>query len=201
MGNHQRIATGTTAIPLQTRPKNGGLSATELAVCREVGISPEAYREANQAVTPVGERSEANCGLSESELAVCRAAGVSPEAFRKSSREAERTRVDQGLSEAELAVCRSMGLSAEAFHKANQGLGSAQELEALISEGERDGRIAGPATAAWLRQQGLAACREHLTKVSSATAVEHGLSGEELAVCRRMALDPEAYRRTKMLSG
>lgn len=227
MSNHKHIPTGMTVIPLQSSPSRVGVAATalavcqaastiseadrdatnhglndvELAVCRETGVSPEAYREANPVTPVVTSHSTATYGLSEAELAVCRETGVTPEAYRKANSVgtsgAGRVTDTQGLSEAELAVCRRMGLSAEPFRKANQGHGSGQELEALITEGVRDGRIAGPATAAWLRQQGLAACRSHLDSFPSAEAARHGLSEAELAICRRMELDPAAYRRSK----
>lgn len=161
MDNHKRITTGMTAIPLQTSQRQDSLTATELAVCRETGLSPEEYRQANP-TEPAGGR---------------HAAG------------------GQGLNDAELAVCRGMGLSAEAYRQANREDGSPQELETLISEGLRDGRIAGPATAEWLRKQGVAACRSHLARAPSVEALKHGLSDEELAVCRSMGLSPEAYRR------
>jgi len=161
MGNHKRIATGITPTLHQAGQQNRGLTATELAVCREMGLSPDEYREAN----PVEPTS------------------------------AERGAVNQGLSDAELAVCRGMGLSAEAYRQANPKEGSTQELEALIAEGLRDGRIFGPETARWLRQQGLAACRSHLAGMSSTAALKHGLSDAELVVCRRMGLSPEAYRQ------
>ncbi|MCG6659298.1 hypothetical protein HOP52_16185 [Halomonas campisalis] len=156
MDNHKRIATGMAAFPLQTGQQRGRLSDAELAVCREMGLSPEEFCQAN----PV-----------------------------------EPTQADRSLNDVELAVCKAMGLSSEAYRQANPEDDSPQEIEALIAEGLRDGRIAGPATATWLRQQGVAACRSHLTRVPGTEALKHGISDAELAVCRRMGLSPAAYRR------
>lgn len=160
MGNHKTNTIGMTAVPLNANQAAETLTATELAVCRETGVSPEEYRQANH-----------------------------PEATS-----AERGAADLGLSEAELAVCRGMGLRVESYRQANPKDGSPQELEALIAQGLRDGRIAGPETARWLQQQGVAACRSHLARVPGAEALKHGLNDAELAVCRNMGLSPEAYR-------
>ena len=86
------------------------------------------------------------------------------------------------------------------------------ELDALISEGLDDGRIAGEATADWLRTQGLAACKAHLEGAPSIAALkatqtqgkppegsqmkgDDKLTDTELAVCKSMDISPEAYRK------
>ncbi|SDK31812.1 phage protease [Billgrantia gudaonensis] len=87
------------------------------------------------------------------------------------------------------------------------------EVDRLIDEGLKDGRIPGKATADWLREQGLAALKAHLEDAPSIAALKGGtqtagkapkgegaqgqegeLSEEELAVCKNMGLSPEDYR-------
>ncbi|UDM07820.1 phage protease [Halomonas sp. NyZ770] len=85
------------------------------------------------------------------------------------------------------------------------------ELEALITEGLNDGRIAGKATADWLRTQGLAACKAHIEGAPSIAALkatqtqgkppegietkgDGKLTDAELAVCKSIGLTPEQYR-------
>lgn len=85
----------------------------------------------------------------------------------------------------------------------------AAQLDALIEEGLADGRIAGKATADYLRTQGLAALKAHLDDTPSIAALkttqtkgkapeggkgEGELTAEELAVCKNMGLDPKAYK-------
>ncbi|MDN3524348.1 phage protease [Halomonas sabkhae] len=88
--------------------------------------------------------------------------------------------------------------------------GESAELNRLIDEGLKDGRIAGQATAEWLKGQGLAACKAHLEDAPSIAALkttqtqgkapqdapsQGQLSDAELAVCRSMGLSPEEYRK------
>lgn len=88
--------------------------------------------------------------------------------------------------------------------------GSAAELDKLIAEGLKDGRIPGQATADWLKGQGLAACKAHLEGAPSIAALtgrqsqtrvpddkgnKNKLSETELAVCRASGLTPEEYRK------
>ena len=85
------------------------------------------------------------------------------------------------------------------------------ELEALIIEGLNDGRIAGKATADWLRTQGIAACKAHVAGAPSIAALkttqtqgkppegaetkgDGKLTETELAVCKSMGISPEKYR-------
>ena len=85
------------------------------------------------------------------------------------------------------------------------------ELDALIKEGLDDGRIAGKATADWLRTQGIAACKAHVAGAPSIAALkttqtqgkppegaevkgDGKLNETELAVCKSMGLTPEQYR-------
>jgi len=87
--------------------------------------------------------------------------------------------------------------------------GDSVQLDALIEEGLADGRIAGKATADYLRGQGLAALKAHLDDTPSIAALkvtqtkgkapkagegDGELSAEEMAVCRQMGLDPKAYK-------
>jgi phage I-like protein len=87
--------------------------------------------------------------------------------------------------------------------------GDTAEIDRLIEEGLADGRIAGEATATWLREQGLAALKSHLADAPSIAALKatqtrgkapEGDKGDgelteaELAVCRNMGLDPKAYK-------
>lgn len=88
--------------------------------------------------------------------------------------------------------------------------GSAAELDKLIEEGLKDGRVPGRATADWLKTQGLAACKAYLEGAPSIAALtsrqtqtrmpddkgdKNKLTDAELAVCRSMGLSPEAYRK------
>ncbi|MFV2949677.1 phage protease [Pseudomonas japonica] len=88
--------------------------------------------------------------------------------------------------------------------------GSAAELDKLIDEGLKDGRIAGKATADWLKSQGLAACKAHLEGAPSIAALtasqtrsrapegkggKDKLTDADLAVCRSLGITPEAYRK------
>ncbi|WP_286694982.1 phage protease [Spongiibacter sp. UBA1325] len=90
--------------------------------------------------------------------------------------------------------------------------GDTTEVEALIKEGLDDGRIAGQATANWLREQGLAALKAHLQDAPTIAALkgtqtqgkkpnanddEGELTAAELAVCKNMGLDPETYKKNK----
>ncbi|MCE8027536.1 protease (I) and scaffold (Z) protein [Halomonas daqingensis] len=90
--------------------------------------------------------------------------------------------------------------------------GNTAELDRLIEEGLADGRIPGKATADWLREQGLAACKAHLDGAPSIAALkatqtggkppegeqakgDGELSAAELAVCSAMGLKPEDYQK------
>lgn len=93
-------------------------------------------------------------------------------------------------------------------------VGENQEMDRLIDEGLKDGRIAGKATADWLKTQGLAALKAHLEDAPSLAALRggtqtagkapqggseggkgpHGLSEAELAVCKASGISPEDYR-------
>jgi phage I-like protein len=85
------------------------------------------------------------------------------------------------------------------------------QIEALIKEGMDDGRIAGKATAEWLRSQGLAALKAHLADAPSLAALkgtqtqgkppkadtENGeLSEAEMAVCKNMGIDPKTWKES-----
>lgn len=86
------------------------------------------------------------------------------------------------------------------------------ELDKLLDDGLKDGRIPGKATADWLKPQGLAACRAYLEGAQPIAALRGSqtggkkpgdeevakkgqLSDAELAVCRSMGLSPEEYRK------
>lgn len=86
------------------------------------------------------------------------------------------------------------------------------ELDKLLDEGLKDGRIPGKATADWLKPQGLAACRAYLEGAQPIAALRGSqtdgkkpgeetkankdqLSDAELAVCRSMGMDPKEYRK------
>lgn len=85
------------------------------------------------------------------------------------------------------------------------------EVDRLIEEGMKDGRIPGKATADWLRGQGLAALKVHLKDAPGIAALkaqqtagkapdganqkrDGELTQEELAVCKRMGIKPEDYK-------
>ncbi|WP_176443238.1 phage protease [Pseudomonas segetis] len=86
------------------------------------------------------------------------------------------------------------------------------QLDALIEEGLKDGRIPGKATADWLREQGVAACKAHLKDAPPVAALRGSqttdtrkpddadkkgdkLSEPELAVCRATGISPADYRK------
>lgn len=87
------------------------------------------------------------------------------------------------------------------------------EIDRLIEAGLADGRIAGQATADYLREQGIAALKAHLNDAPSVAALkgtqtngkqpegEDGkgdkLTAEELAVCKTMGLTPEQFRAAR----
>lgn len=91
--------------------------------------------------------------------------------------------------------------------------GEVNQLDSLIEQGLKDGRIAGKATADWLKGQGLAACRSYLKDAPPLAALnatqtegkkpEGGpkgaktseLSAAEVAVCRSMGLSAEEFRK------
>lgn len=89
--------------------------------------------------------------------------------------------------------------------------GDTAEMDRLVEEGLKDGRIAGKATADWLKAQGLAALKAHLKDAPSVAALkgtqtdgkapsadkgkEGELSDADLAVCKAMGISPEDYRK------
>lgn len=93
--------------------------------------------------------------------------------------------------------------------------GDTAEMDRLINEGLDDGRIAGKATADWLREQGIAALKAHLKDSPSVAALkatqtqgkrpdddgqQGELSKEELAVCKNMGIKPEDFKKSKAAS-
>lgn len=83
------------------------------------------------------------------------------------------------------------------------------EMDRLIEEGLKDGRIAGKATADHLRSQGIAALKAHLQDAPSIAALkstqtqgkqpdddgkDKTLGEEQLAVCKAMGLTPEQFK-------
>ncbi len=96
--------------------------------------------------------------------------------------------------------------------KAVKASGETSEIDRLIDEGLTDGRIAGQATAAYLREQGLVALKAHLADAPSLAALKGSqtqgkapegddkpgeLNEEELAVCKSMGITPEAFKASK----
>lgn len=86
----------------------------------------------------------------------------------------------------------------------------AAEIETLLKEGLDDGRIAGKATADWLRAQGIEALKAHLADAPNLAALkttqtggkkpagerENGqLNDSELAVCKAMGIKSEDYQK------
>lgn len=83
------------------------------------------------------------------------------------------------------------------------------ELDTLLDDGLKDGRIPGQATADWLKPQGLAACKAYLAGAQPIAALrgqqtanrqtEDGKSGKlseaELAVCRASGVSEAEYRK------
>jgi phage I-like protein len=96
--------------------------------------------------------------------------------------------------------------------------GDTKEIEQLIEQGLADGRIAGKATADWLREQGLAALKAHMEDSPAIAALKatqtngkkpegsedekdkDKLTAEELAVCKAMGLSPEDYKKANATS-
>ncbi|WIX31243.1 phage protease [Salinicola sp. JS01] len=94
--------------------------------------------------------------------------------------------------------------------------GETAERDRLIEEGLQDGRIAGQATADWLKGQGLAALKAHLQDAPPVAALsgtsqtggkppkQDGpapLTESELAVCRSMGITAEDYRKSNPQEG
>ena len=89
--------------------------------------------------------------------------------------------------------------------------GEESERDRLIEEGMADGRIAGKATADWLRAQPIAVLKSHLKDAAPLAALsglqsagkqpdkkpdnDGGLSDADLAVCKQMGLDPKDYAK------
>lgn len=89
--------------------------------------------------------------------------------------------------------------------------GDEAERDRLIEEGMADGRIAGKATADWLRAQPMAVLKSHLKDAAPLAALsglqsagkqpdkkadnEGGLSDADLAVCKAMGIDPKDYAK------
>ncbi|WP_312929110.1 phage protease [Stutzerimonas nitrititolerans] len=91
---------------------------------------------------------------------------------------------------------------------------SAAELDKLIEDGLKDGRIPGQATADWLKPQGIAACKAYLKGATPIAALrgsqtegrkpteeqEQGqgddLSEAELAACKATGVAPADYRKS-----
>lgn len=87
------------------------------------------------------------------------------------------------------------------------------EVDRLIEEGLADGRIAGQATADYLRAQGLAALKSHLADAPNIAALKgiqtkgkapegedkdkDDLTAAELAVCKASGLTPEQYKAAR----
>lgn len=83
------------------------------------------------------------------------------------------------------------------------------ELDTLLDEGLKDGRIPGQATADWLKPQGLAACKAYLAGAQPIAALRGQqtanrktegdksgkLSDAELAVCRASGISEADYRK------
>ena len=95
-----------------------------------------------------------------------------------------------------------------------QAAGStARELDRMITDGLADGRIPGKATADWLRDLGLAACREYLADAQPIAALtrtqvdaggkgpagteQSALTAEEAEVAKQLGIPAERYRSLK----
>jgi len=106
-----------------------------------------------------------------------------------------------------LAVFQEQGQQLAAL-RASHGV---SELETLIKEGLEDGRIGGKATAEWLKDQGLAACKSFLAGAVPIAALSgtqtngrkpkgeesqgDDLTEAELAVCKSTGIEPAEYRK------
>ncbi|WP_215907512.1 phage protease [Thalassospira marina] len=88
--------------------------------------------------------------------------------------------------------------------------GEESERNRLIEDGMADGRIAGKATADWLRTQPIAVLKSHLADATPLAALKGmqsagkepdkkagaaGLSDNDLAVCKQMGISPEEYAK------
>jgi phage I-like protein len=89
--------------------------------------------------------------------------------------------------------------------------GEESERDRLIEEGVADGRIAGKATADWLRGQTVAVLKSHLADAAPLAALKglqtagkapekkatdgNGLNDADLAVCKQMGISPEDYAK------
>ena len=89
--------------------------------------------------------------------------------------------------------------------------GEEGERDRLIEEGVADGRIAGKATADWLRSQPIAVLKSHMEDAAPLAALKgmqtagkapekkatdgNGLNDADLAVCKQMGISPEEYAK------
>lgn len=88
--------------------------------------------------------------------------------------------------------------------------GNTAELDKLLDDGLKDGRIPGKATADWLKPQGIAACKAYLAGATPIAALRGNqttersltadrksekLSDAELAVCKATGVAPADYRK------
>lgn len=103
---------------------------------------------------------------------------------------------------------------AQAASRATAANSEQAALTALIKQGVADGRIPGQATATWLQDQGLAACKTYLESAPALAGLsgtqtggkdpaaadktktgKDALTEDDLAVCTQMGIDPADYAK------
>ncbi|MDT8428499.1 MAG: phage protease [Pseudomonadales bacterium] len=185
----------------------GGDARAELKRLRDAGMSFEDISTALAAISTEASRSAGTLSAIDSGEIT-----NPPESLIEALKSIEPPAPDTAAAKAKAAqlgdtVPRAVYEEATAQLAALKATGEKTELDRLIEEGLSDGRIAGQATATWLRKQGLAALTQHLQDapgVAALKATQTGgkppagdsttLSAAEIAVCKAMGITPEAYQ-------
>ncbi|MCL7931634.1 phage protease [Halomonas llamarensis] len=158
----------------------------------------------------------------DSAIAALKAAAADAEAFRQALGAKDDAKPDEAVAALKASSTTAPDMTQyvpiAVYQETNQQLAALKansntaELDALIKEGLDDGRIPGKATADWLREKGIAACKAHLEGAPSIAALkttqtqgkapegsevkgDDKLSESELAVCKSTGLTPEQYRK------
>lgn len=201
---------------------------TELAAARagrgasEATPPKENTVDREQLIAQLGLATDATDEQIKTAIAALKSAQADADAYRKALGAKDGTKPEEAVaalkaSSAAAPVDMSQYVPMAVYQETTQQLAALKansntaELEALITEGLNDGRIAGKATADWLRTQGIAACKAHLEGAPSIAALkttqtqgkppegaeakgDGKLTDTELAVCKSMGLTPEQYR-------
>lgn len=200
------------------------LAAARMAITHDVKDDAQEIDtvKREQLIQTLGLAAEATDEQIDTAIAALKAAQADADAFRTALGAKDDAKPEEAVAalKATSAVAADMNLYVPkaVYEETTQQLAALKEnsntaeLEALITEGLNDGRIAGKATADWLRTQGIAACKAHVAGAPSIAALkttqtqgkapegaetkgDDKLTETELAVCKGMGISPEAYRK------